>query len=262
MSRGTLLSKSYRKASKEFGLRLEKIRDNPSIDNVHDLRTSIRRWEAVVDLFPKNVRKSKKMKRYLSAAGELFRSTTPVRDLDVVSQNISHYSGRQNSSVISTINHDRALLVSNALHFSESLAKIDPPKIRKRNLSSKAIAKRQDRLVKRLVAKLREELPVVLGDYRKIKELHDMRKECKKLRYILELFPSDRYEDLALLMKDWQTILGSIRDIDVTQQFAEEKGLTEDLEDILTKLRISRDKLLGSFTSTAKLEKYAIPAGI
>ena len=89
-----------------------------------------------------------------------------------------------------------------------------------------------------------------------------MRKECKKLRYILELFPSDRYEDIVLLMRDWQTILGTIRDIDVTQQFAEEKGFAEDLEDVLTKLRISRDKLLGSFTSTAKLEEYAIPAEI
>jgi CHAD domain-containing protein len=256
----TLLSKGYRKAMKEFDLHLEKIRGDPSADNVHDLRTGIRRWEAVVDLFPKDVRKGKKMKKYLSAAGKLFRSTTPVRDLDVVLQNVANYSGHRNSSIIPTINHERTLLVSNVLHFSESLTKIETPKIRKKDLSSKAIMRRRDKLVKELIAKLQEELPIVLGDYRKIKELHDVRKECKKLRYILELFPSDRYEDLALLMRNWQTILGTIRDIDVTQQFAEEKGFAEDLEDVLIKLRISRDKLLGSFTSTAKLEEYAIQA--
>ncbi len=241
---------------------MEKIRNDPSEDNVHDLRTSIRRWEAVVDLLPKPTRKRRKMKKYQSAVGRLFKSTTPVRDLDVVKQNISGCSKSQNQLFVSTISHDRAVLVPNVLHFVESLRGLKAPRIRKNDLSSGAIVKRRDKLVKRLVAKLQEEVPIVVGDYQKAKELHDMRKECKKLRYILELFPSDHSDDLADRMREWQSILGSIRDIDVTQRFAEEKGLVEDLEDVLTKLRISRDRLMGSFSNTAKLEKNTIAVKI
>jgi CHAD domain-containing protein len=263
LSKAGQLSKGYRRASKDFRAKVKGLQTAPSVDNLHDLRTSIRRLEAAVNLFPKNVRKSKKMKKFLTPCRKLFRSTTPVRDIDVVLQNITSYSSKdQLPLIVSKINHDRDPLVSNVLHFAVSLEEIDPPKITKTDLASREIAKRRNKIVRRLVAKIEEELPIVLGDFRKIKELHDIRKECKKLRYILELFPSDQNDHLVGLMRNWQTILGAIRDIDVTQQFAEEKGLVEDLEEVLTKLRISREKMLGSFSSSARLEISLIPAEI
>jgi CHAD domain-containing protein len=258
----TLLSKSYRRFSRGLISKLRGLRKNPTADNVHDLRTSIRRWEAVVDLFPKKIRKRRKMKKYLAVTRQLFRSTTPIRDLDVVAQNIASGSGDRNVSVLSLIGRDRSSLLPTVLHFADLLLELKAPEIRRKDLSSRAISRRRDRIVGKLVAKLQEEVPVVMTDYRKIKELHDVRKECKKLRYTLEQFPSDYDDNLGDLMRAWQSTLGTIRDIDVTQRFAEERGLTEELEDVLTKLRIFRDRLMGSFNSTAKLEKRTIPAGI
>jgi len=263
LSKAGQLSQGYRRASKDLRAKVKRLQANPTADNLHDLRTSIRRLEAVVDLFPKNIRKSKKMRKFLAPCRKLFRSTTPVRDIDVVLQSInSNTSEERIQPIVSKIKQDRDPLVSNVLHFAELLEEIDPPRITKSDLSSREIAKRRDKIIRRLVAKLEEEVPIVLGDFRKIKELHDVRKECKMLRYILELFPSDRYDDLVKLMRNWQTILGTIRDIDVTQQFAEEKGFVEDLEGVLTKLRFSRDKMLGSFSSSARQEMSVIPAEI
>jgi len=258
----TLLSKSYRKSSRGLVWKLQGLRKNRSADNVHDLRTSIRRWEAVVDLFPKKIRKREKMKKYLAVTRQLFRSTTPIRDLDIVTQNIVSTSGDRNASVLSLIGRERDSLLPAVLRLADLLLELKAPGVRRKDLSSRAISKRRDKIVGKLVAKLQEDVLVVMTDYRKIKELHDVRKECKKLRYTLELFPSNHNDHLGDLMRAWQSTLGTIRDIDVTQHFAEEKGLTEDLEDVLTKLRISRDKLMGSFTSTAKLEKRTIPAEI
>jgi CHAD domain-containing protein len=263
MNKAARLSEHYLKACKDLRKRMQKLQTDPSPDNVHDLRTSIRRVEAIVDLLPKKSRKTKKMRKYLSDCKQLFKSTTPVRDIDVVLQNVrSHSSVPVDPSVISAISRDRSQLISGILEFTLVLEKTAFPKIRRGELSSKEIEKRRDKSVKKLVAKLQEELPIVLGDFRKIQELHDVRKDCKNLRYVLEVLPSSRFDELMIAMKDWQNILGAIRDIDVTQQFAEERGLLDQLEEVLTKLRITRDKMLGSFTNVAKLEKYSIQAEI
>ena len=80
---------------------------------------------------------------------------------------------------------------------AENLAKIKTLKINKKELSSKAITKRRKRVVMKIQAKLQEGLPIVLKDFRKIDELHDIRKQCKLLRYTLEILPSNNDDKLA-----------------------------------------------------------------
>jgi len=143
---------------------------------------------------------------------------------------------------------------------ADKLAKIKSPKISKKELSSKAITKRRKRIVKRVQEKLQEGLPIVLKDFRKIDELHDLRKQCKILRYTLEILPSKNDDKLAAEMEKWQTLLGDIRDIDVTEHFVDETGLSEDLEGALTTLKVSRDRMHRSFVHSAKTEAVIIPS--
>jgi CHAD domain-containing protein len=215
-----------------------------------------------MDVLPKNVRKKKKVRKYLRTCRRLFRSTTAIRDIDVVCQNVeTRSSSPRVLRAISKLHIEREQLIQNTRKLADDLEKISFPRFKKKELSSRAILKRKDKIIEGLIAKLQEELPIVAGDFRKIGELHDMRKECKKLRYTLELFPSHDNSVLTSLMKNWQTILGTIRDIDITEQFAEEKGLLEELEGVLMSLRINRDRMLGSFRGTAKLSGLTIPAG-
>lgn len=260
MSAVNKISKRYRKADKELRSKAAKFISDQSIGNVHDLRTSARRMESIVDLLPKIVRKRKKFKKYLSILRKFFRSTTEIRDLDVVRQNLESYSSLpQVSNAIQITLKERTHLISNALKHGELFLETKCPKIGKKDLSSKKLSKRRDKILKDLTAKLQEELPIVLDDYRKIRELHDMRKECKRLRYTLELLPSRNDSQLVARMRDWQSVLGAIRDIDVTEQFAEKKGLLEELEEVLASLRISRSRMLESFSKSAKLELTAVP---
>ena len=58
-------------------------------------------------------------------------------------------------------------------------------------------------------------------DKNKIKKLHELRKDCKKLRYLLELI-SDQDKDIEKTVKqldDIQDILGEIHDCDATIMF-------------------------------------------
>jgi CHAD domain-containing protein len=69
--------------------------------------------------------------------------------------------------------------------------------------------------------KIKKELDIVIQDKNKIKKLHELRKDCKKLRYLLELI-SDQDKDIDKTVKQLdglQDILGEIHDSDVTIMF-------------------------------------------
>ena len=64
---------------------------DPVADNVHDLRTSIRRAEASIRLLTKNLRSKKETTVYLKSMKDLFRATTEIRDIDIVSSGLSKF---------------------------------------------------------------------------------------------------------------------------------------------------------------------------
>jgi CHAD domain-containing protein len=91
---------------------------------------------------------------------------------------------------------------------------------------------RFNKVVASLVEDIELSLPVVLTNPDKIKELHELRKDCKKLRYLLELIPhqdsnSSNNKDvndkdihsMITTLEDIQDILGSIHDNDTAISF-------------------------------------------
>jgi CHAD domain-containing protein len=60
--------------------------------------------------------------------------------------------------------------------------------------------------------------PVVITNLSKLEELHGLRKDCKKLRYMLELLPEENKDSLQMkkTLQRIQDILGSIHDFDFT----------------------------------------------
>jgi CHAD domain-containing protein len=262
-SSSRLLSKSYRNSVRRVRSTARDLEESSSPDNVHDLRTNIRRLEATLDLLPKEVRRRKKVKKYFASARRLFRTTTQLRDLDIIEHNVnSQVNSLKVRDAISFIRYQRLDLVKAAKEAVAAFLEIKPPKFSISDLDSGRISRRRDKIVKRLLSKLQEEVPIVLNDFAKFRELHDVRKDCKRLRYTLEIFPSGNNSELIEMMKQWQTALGNIRDIDVTEQFAKEQDILEDLEEVLITLRISRDKLLNTFRGTAQRQEHVLSAAI
>ncbi len=56
----------------------------PSEENVHDLRTSIRRLLTTANVLPKTIRRQKEFKRPLESYEKLLRLNAKVRDVDII----------------------------------------------------------------------------------------------------------------------------------------------------------------------------------
>jgi CHAD domain-containing protein len=245
----------------ELDSRIASFRRDQGPDNVHDVRTSIRRVEAALDLLPKKVRQKRKIRKYLSTGRKLFKSTTPVRDNDIVYSNLLNYEDDANvRRALARIQNERNHMLLRCSLYAENLAKLKIPKIVRGELTSRSITKRRKKIVNKIQAKLQEGLPLILKDFRKIDELHDIRKQCKILRYTLEILPSKNDDNLIGQMEEWQKLLGAIRDIDVTEHFVNERGLSEELEEVILNLKISRDGKLRSFVHSAKTDGISIPS--
>ena len=83
---------------------------------------------------------------------------------------------------------------------------------------------RFNKVVCRLRERIELDLPVVLTNANKIKEIHEMRKDCKKLRYLLEVVPDQNDNNcindkeihkIIAGLEDIQDMLGSIHDSDI-----------------------------------------------
>src|SRR5206468_12066755 len=97
-----------------------------------------------------------------------------------------------------------------------SSAQKDPePRVKPRNLSETVLQRRYDKVVRKLGSKITSELPLVREDSSKVEELHVVRRDCKQLRYVLQMGEFSRPPRPLVALRTWQDLLGTIRDHDV-----------------------------------------------
>ena len=103
-----------------------------------------------------------------------------------------------------------------------AIPKLDANKI---NKSEKKLIKRFNSVVGKFANSIEKNYPVVLSSPKRLTVLHEMRKDCKKLRYLLELLPvgtngrnkgKNNVIQLIEELEKVQDILGTIHDYDTT----------------------------------------------
>lgn len=229
------------------------LKDPENGDSVHGMRTSLRRLEAAFSLMPKKQRR--KNRRQIDAHKEFFRANSRVRDLDIIRSRIA-FAG--NEGFDSAIGKKRKAALGRALALARSLQKLPAPSAN--GVDGRKLTARMDKVAGRLLGLAEERLPVVAGDSRKKKELHELRKDLKKLRYVLEILPPARREkygkkltriaggrDAMPRLKELQSMLGLIHDCDITIEYLSgRKGAAE----ILRRENAERDALFKKFAAT------------
>ena len=106
-----------------------------------------------------------------------------------------------------------------------------------------------------------ELLRQVLKDEAKTEELHSLRKEAKKLRYLLEL--ADESPRGLSVLTAWQDSLGAIHDLDVAISYLGESRIAFEKDRALRELRRERHRRYLKFVneyrsdSTVDLEDSA-----
>jgi CHAD domain-containing protein len=204
-------------------------------------------------LLPKKFRKRGKTRRYISGCKKLFKFMSPVRDIDIL---ISNLADLQSISIVKTVlmtlQSERDRRIREILGRAKSLRDLKAPKLRKNKLASSQIMKRKRRVLQGLQWRIGGLVPLVLQDYERVDEVHNLRKYCKRLRYTLELIPSEEDRDFARLMEEWQKNLGSVRDLDLTAECIAKNGLKLELKQYLEDLKKKRERSLESFVQSAK----------
>jgi len=219
--------------------RVNKYLRDPNEKQIHDIRTAIRRLEAAFSTLPKNYRKTTPLSEYVLTCKNLFKVNSEIRDMDIISQKLQKYPVNDHRDrIIQILKETRATKLEHAKEIALSLKNTDISKILdKIDVTEKNLQKRYNKILSRLISRLESNFPIVITDSSSIEELHDLRKFCKELRYMLELLPDDNKSAVGQMRKTLQKIqdiLGAIHDYDFTIQYLKSvENLSKEIQEII-----------------------------
>jgi CHAD domain-containing protein len=182
--------------------RLDEYIKDPTEKNIHDIRTSIRRLEASYMASPKFIRKRKIME-YVFKSKNLFKINSQIRDFDIILEKLTKEGQLTNLRLEifeRSIKKSRNRKLKDALFIACDLREIDIPNIDKYKnqydpfLLQKKLTKKYTKVVTKFAYKIKENIPIIISSSEKMEELHQVRKDTKKLRYLLELILNNRHK--------------------------------------------------------------------
>lgn len=220
---------------------------------IHRLRVSIRRLEALYFIYP-NSCKRKKIDNFVTTYKLLFKKSSSIRDMDVIIKKLSKNGLPEDSKIIKKMAKQKNKKLRKIIKCAKKISELKYYYLK--NIANAKITQKRDRVIFSLITKIQDFIPVVISDESKIKELHSMRKTTKKLRYILEIDTDSSYEHFVEHMKSFQTLLGSIHDCEITINFIKKHLKNEsELMSILSKEEETRSKIYYQLVSSLSNKK-------
>lgn len=225
---------SLRVSSKGFGRRYQarsrelldiagRVSDRPTPDEIHDLRVTARRIQVMRRLLPRNIRMSQTAKRFDLLLRSVLKRTSQLRDLDTLMSTLKEHRTSLPGDLLVRLQNQRSDAAARAKAACDLLGDSPPPDVNPAEIKGKRLSRRLRKSAKTHGRASVSLLAEVLKDESKVEELHSLRLEVKKLRYLLEL--SDRNTPELDVVTRWQESLGSIHDLDVAMNFLRERDL-------------------------------------
>jgi CHAD domain-containing protein len=191
-------------------------------NNIDDIRTATRRLDASFISLPKKIRRKTKIRKYVTTSKQLFKLNSQVRDCDIICEKLQKYPSEPiYTKLIGSLNRKRKAKLASARKIALSLRDLPVPRVRENEIPAKQLEMRFNKALG-LRQRIELDLPIVITNVNKIEELHELRKTCKKLRYLLELalhqngINNKEINAVITELEDVQDILGSIHDSDTT----------------------------------------------
>ncbi|HXX95577.1 MAG TPA: CHAD domain-containing protein [Candidatus Bathyarchaeia archaeon] len=228
-------------------------------NSIHDIRTATRRLDASYMSLPKKIRRKTKIRKYVTTSKQLFKVNSQVRDCDIICEKLQKYSSEPiYSKLIGSLNRKRKTKLASARKIALSLRELPVPRVTENEIHAKQVEKRFNKVVLRLRQRIQLDLPIVVTNASKIEELHELRKTCKKLRYLLELVShqnginNKEIHTLITELEDVQDILGSIHDSDMMIFYLRRLRHQNEVTNILHDEISERDKKYEDFVQFCK----------
>jgi CHAD domain-containing protein len=212
--------------------RLNDYLKDPNENSIHDIRTAIRRLDASIGSLPKRERDKNKIRDYIITAKRLFQINSQIRDYDIINTKLKKYSADTvYTQLTDSLERRRKTKLANAIKIATSLRLLPVPYLTEADMVEKKLQRRYNKVVRRLSERIELNFPVVLTNMNKIVELHEMRKDCKKLRYMLELMPDHNNKETHKMITELEDIQDMLGSIHIQNNMETHKMITE-LEDI------------------------------
>ena len=255
----SISSKSFVKTLQENMQRVDRRVDgylaNSNEGNIHDVRTAIRRVDASFMSLPKNVRKKNRAYNYTTVSKRLFKINSQVRDYDIIYGKLEKYSSEPvYIELTESLKKRRDAKLRKARNIALSLRKLPLPKIDEDDIPDKNLQRRFNKVVSKYSDRIELNFPVVLTNASKIGQLHQMRKDCKKLRYLLELLTDQKKETGRMIseLEEVQDMLGAIHDDDIMTAYLKRAGRPKAVHHILDDEMAERTKKYEEFVQFCK----------
>jgi CHAD domain-containing protein len=223
--------------------------------NIHDIRTAIRRVDASFMSLPKNVRKKNRAYNYTTVSKRLFKINSQVRDYDIIYGKLEKYSSEPvYIELTESLKKRRDAKLRKARNIALSLRKLPLPKIDEDDIPDKNLQRRFNKVVSKYSDRIELNFPVVLTNASKIGQLHQMRKDCKKLRYLLELLTDQNKETGRMIseLEEVQDMLGAIHDDDIMTAYLKRARRPKAVHHILDDEMAERTKKYEEFVQFCK----------
>lgn len=191
--------------------------ERPTPEEIHDLRVTARRVQVMRRLLPRRLRTTQTSRRFELLLRSVLKRTSLVRDLDTLTCTLEEHRTTLPGDLLVMLSNQRSDAAAQAKVACDLLADSLPPSFDPSEIRGKGISTRLRKRAKRHGRAAVELLSEVLRDESKADELHSLRVEIKKLRYLLEL--SDRAPPELAAVTRWQDSLGAIHDLDVAMDF-------------------------------------------
>jgi len=229
------LNRQYRQRTRYLLDLLGFVQSQTSVDSIHDLRVTARRLLMMLRVLPRRLRGKRKAKEYDLALRSLLKATTQLRDSDILENILRSLDGSLPPDVLLNLKKERNNVALRAKEELNSLLTLTPS-IDWTEIKDKKLSMRLNKRVEQRRRNVNALLRQVTSDESKVEELHALRKEVKKLRYLMELSQSPPMSELSR----WQETLGNVHDLDVTISFLERIRYSPPVDSALNELRRKR----------------------
>ena len=212
--------------------------NDPNEKNIHDIRTSIRRFNAAVSTLPRKYREEPLLLEYSKIANKLFKLNSEIRDSDIILIKLEKFSSSpQRNMVTDTLKQTRQAKLENAKTMAQTLKNLNSNMINGIGVTENELQKRYSKILSKLISRIDDVFPIVLTNPLKLEELHELRKDCKKIRYMLELVEKDDKNAASLIriLEKVQDILGSIHDSDATIIYLRSFAPNQEIQEVINK---------------------------
>jgi CHAD domain-containing protein len=241
----------YEKLSEKVGEALRKYLGDPNEQNTRNVRASVRRMNTATGILPKRAR-SKDVRQRRDRSKKVLSLTSEIRDNDIIRARLSGRAGDSTVSLLlKNMAEEREERALDSMKAAWKLFELRGQKLTKKDASRVSVWVRKE--LEELDEEIGAELSVVGKSEGRIDELHSLRKHVKRFRYALELIPATKRSSTVIQgLREWQDVLGKIRDCDVVIAYLGRARPSPTIKEILSAERNYRHRRYLAFVRACR----------